>query len=258
MAIITLTTDFGTRDGYVGAMKGVIARRGARATIVDIAHDIPRGDIAHAAWVVATACTRFPADTFHIVVVDPGVGGARRGVVLEHGKSVYIGPDNGVFAYLNVKSGRAIENPRAMADEVSPTFHGRDVFAPAAAFIVGGGTGQRSTMGSMAEIGAWVELTGTLPWSARPAGEGRVVHVDHFGNLITDLPASEAGGAIAIAGQRVQLARTYEDVASGQLLAYIGSAGTVEIAVRDGRADRALSAPRGTRVVPVAAGDAYR
>src|SRR5690349_20228299 len=112
MPIITLTTDFGTRDGYVGALKGVIARRllGRRSQdeqntwqatqIVDIAHDLPRGDTAHAAWLVATSCPRFPRPSIHVVVVDPGVGGARRGVVVEHGGSFYVGPDNGVFGYL--------------------------------------------------------------------------------------------------------------------------------------------------------------
>jgi len=97
-----------------------------------------------------------------------------------------------------------------------------------------------------------------LPWGRRPAGEGRIVHVDHFGNLISDLPAAEAGAAIAIAGRQLPLHRTYVDVAPGELLAYVGSARTVEVAVLDGRADRVLDAPRGTRVVPVAAGDVYR
>src|SRR5262249_46845822 len=124
MPIITLTTDFGTRDGYVGAMKGVIG-----LPVVDIGHELPRGDIAHAAWVVYTACRQFPAGTIHVVVVDPGVGGARRGVVVESGGQFYIGPDNGVFAHLDpVYWARAIENVRLLAPDVAPTFHGRDVF----------------------------------------------------------------------------------------------------------------------------------
>jgi len=252
MAIITLTTDFGTRDGYVGALKGVITRTEGYldVRVFDIAHDIPPGDIAHAAWVVATACREFPANTIHVVVVDPGVGGARRGVVVQHDRSRYVGPDNGVFHYLGERTAYAIENPRVMAQSVSATFHGRDVFAPVATFL--------ARDGQAGELGPLVELVGRLPWGPRPAGEGRVVHVDHFGNLISDLPANEAGDAVAIAGQRLPLVRTYEDVASGQLLAYIGSAGTVEVAVRDGRADRALDVQRGTRIVPVAAGDAYR
>jgi S-adenosylmethionine hydrolase len=243
MAIITLITDFGARDGYVGAMKGVIARHAPEARLVDIAHDVPRGDVPHAAWVVATACKEFPDDTVHVVIVDPGVGGARREVVVHAGAQWYLGPDNGVFGYLEGEAWSV-----ARGAEPSPTFHGRDVFAPAAARL--------ATFDY--PFGGKVELAGTLPWGKRPAGEGRVVHVDHYGNLITDLPRGEAGEAIAVAGRRLALARTYEDVAPGELLAYVGSAGTVEVGVRDGRADRILDAPRGTRVVPVAGGDAYR
>jgi S-adenosylmethionine hydrolase len=255
MRVITLTTDFGTRDGYVGAMKGVIARSlgfvdPPNVTVVDIAHEIPRGDIAHAAWVVATACPQFPADTIHVVVVDPGVGGARRGVVVESGGSYYVGPDNGVFGYLRIMEARAIDTSRlAGASNVSPTFHGRDIFAPVAAGLA---RGLESAVGSV------VTLEHALPWGPRPEGEGRIVHVDQFGNLISDLPAAEAGEAVAIAGRRLPLARTYEDVAPGELVAYIGSARTVEIAVRDGRADRVLVAPRGTSVVPVPVGSEFR
>lgn len=250
MAIITLTTDFGSRDGYVGAMKGVLARLGRQPLIVDISHDIPRGDIPHAAWVVATACREFPEDTIHMVVVDPGVGGARRGVVIDANGSYYVGPDNGVFAYLEAQWARAIENIQIMAPEVSSTFHGRDVFATAAAAL--------ALKIDPTAIGSRVELEGRLPWGERPAGEGRVVHVDHYGNLITDLPGDEAGIAVAIAGRRLPIVATYESVLPNELLAYVGSARTVEIAIRDGRADRVLDAPRGTAIVPVTEGSAYR
>jgi S-adenosylmethionine hydrolase len=252
MAIITLTTDFGTADGYTGAMKGVLARLAPAAQLVDIAHDIPPHDIAHAAWVVANACREFPADTVHLVVVDPGVGGARGEVIVHVAEHWFIGPDNGVFAYLGddyvAWSIARNEAPPARGGEPSATFHGRDVFAPAAAAIA------RMEY----PFGGKVRLAGRLPWGPRPAGEGRVVSVDRYGNLVTDLPSAEAGSAVAIAGRRLQLARTFEDVARGELLAYVGSAGTVEIGVREGRADRGLDAPRGTRVVPVPEGDAYR
>jgi S-adenosylmethionine hydrolase len=250
MAIITLTTDFGSRDGYVGAMKGVLARLGRQPLIVDISHDIPRGDIPHAAWVVATACREFPEDTIHIVVVDPGVGGARRGVVIDANGSYYVGPDNGVFSYLDHQWARAIENIQIMAPEVSSTFHGRDVFATAAAAL--------ALKIDPTAIGSRVELEGKLPWGERPAGEGRVVHIDHYGNLITDLPADEAGIAVAIDGRRLPIVATYDSVLPNELLAYIGSARTVEIAIRDGRADRVLDAPRGTAIIPVTEGSAYR
>src|SRR3569623_3083230 len=135
MAIITLTTDFGSRDGYVGAMKGVLVRIGREPTIVDISHDIPRGDIAHAAWVVKTACREVPADTIHVVVVDPGVGGARRGVVLDAQGQYYVGPDNRVFAYLAPYWARANENLQQKPPEDCFSFHGRNVFVTTAAAL---------------------------------------------------------------------------------------------------------------------------
>ncbi len=249
MPVITLTTDFGTRDGYVGAMKGVIARLCDTPTI-DLAHDIPPGDIAHAAWVVSTACREFPPGTIHLVVVDPGVGGTRTPVVISADYQLYVGPDNGVFAYLGSKTAWTIDSPGVISREISATFHGRDVFAPAAAALARGKEPRT--------FGPAVRLAGMLPWGPRPAGEGRVIHIDHFGNLISDLPGGEAGPAIAIAGRQLPLHRTYVDVASGELVAYVGSQRTVEIAVRDGRADRALEAPLGTRVIPIAATDVYR
>jgi S-adenosylmethionine hydrolase len=244
MTVITLTTDFGSRDGYVGAVKGVLARLAPDASIVDIAHDVPRGDIAHAAWIVSTSCREFPAGSVHVVVVDPGVGGARRGVVAVKAGMTYVGPDNGVFGYLGATTGFAIDNPGVISRDASATFHGRDVFAPAAAAIARGKSADT--------FGPAVTLAGALPWGERARGEGRVVHVDVYGNLISDLPRDEVTTqTIAITGVRVAVRRTYEDVAPGELVAYVGSARTIEVAVRDGRADTRLTAPRGTRVVAV-------
>jgi len=248
MAIITLTTDFGTADGYVGAMKGVILRVAGShpaPAIIDLAHDLPRGDIAHAAWVVASSTTEFPPGSIHVVVVDPGVGGTRRDVIVRARSRWFVGPDNGVFAYVaeRCSAAYAIENERFRAERVSRTFHGRDVFARTAAAIA---AGEDATT-----AGPPVELVGRLPWGPRERFVGRVVHIDKFGNLITDLPAAEAGHAIHIVGRTLPLLGTYEDVPSGHELAYIGSAGTVEIAVRDGRADERFATPRGTWVVPV-------
>ena len=245
MAIITLITDFGWRDGYVGAMKGVIARLAPDATIVDIAHDVPRGDIAHAAWVVKTATPPFPDGTIHLVVVDPGVGGARRAVVVHASADFYVGPDNGVFAYIaHVQHACELAPPAG----ASKTFHGRDVFAPAAAALA---RGERPT-------GAAIALVGALPWGPRAAGAGRIVHIDHFGNLISDLPPDETGVAIAIGGHTLPVVDTFESVERGQLLAYVGSAGTIEIAVRDGSAASLLHAARGLPVLPARGAGPYR
>jgi S-adenosyl-L-methionine hydrolase (adenosine-forming) len=251
MAIITLTTDFGTRDGYVGAMKGVIARRAPEATVVDIAHDVPPGDIAHAAWVLASAATEFPYGTVHVVVVDPGVGGVRRAVIASQSGQWYVGPDNGVFAYVTERGTAAWAiDMQQVGRSVSRTFHGRDVFAPVAASLASGEPATR--------WGSSFQPTGELPWGPRPERTGRVVHIDRYGNLISDLPRGEAGAAITIDGHTLPLRATYEDVATGELLAYIGSARTVEIAVRDGRADTRLGVQRGARVTPANDAGPYR
>lgn len=247
MAIITLISDFGTADGYVGAMKGVIAHQAATRpgpVVVDIAHDIPPGDIAHAAWVTKTSTIEFPLGSIHVVVVDPGVGGTRRDVIVCAAGRWYIGPDNGVFAYVAERCSEAyaIEDERFRAERVSRTFHGRDVFARTAAALASGEDPSRA--------GPRVELTGRLLWGPREHGVGRVVHIDRFGNLITDLPEAEAGRAVIVAGVTLPIAGTYSDVERHQLLAYIGSAGTVEIAVRDGSASKRLALPRGTLIAP--------
>jgi S-adenosyl-L-methionine hydrolase (adenosine-forming) len=243
MPIITLTTDFGSRDGYVGAVKGVISRRAPAAQIIDIAHDIPRGDIAHAAWVVRTSTPEFPQGTIHVVVVDPGVGGSRPGVIarVETGIQWYVGPDNGVFAYLDVTRAWNIADKGELAPRISPTFHGRDVFAHAAASLA---------HGHDTALGESTQLVGALPWGKRKPFTGRVVHIDVYGNLITDLPPEETSDLVAFGDARtIPIVRTYENVGYQELLAYAGSAGTIEIAVRDGRADDVLDAKRGDLVI---------
>ncbi|MDX2087287.1 MAG: SAM-dependent chlorinase/fluorinase [Kofleriaceae bacterium] len=248
MPIITLTTDFGTRDGYVGAMKGVIARLAPDARIFDIAHDVPRGDIAHAAWVVSTSAWEFPQGSIHVVVVDPGVGGTRREVIVRASGQWFVGPDNGVFAHVTDahSEARSIDASWFRAKRVSRTFHGRDVFATAAAALARGD--------DVTKAGDVVKLVGVLPWGQRQRGEGRIVHIDHYGNLISDLPPSEAKLGVTIAGHTLAIAGTYEDVPSGQLLAYIGSARTIEVAVRDGRADTRLGVERGAAIIPASIG----
>jgi S-adenosyl-L-methionine hydrolase (adenosine-forming) len=247
MPIITLTTDFGTRDGYVGAVKGVMARVMGRqhweySGIVDIAHDIPRGDIAHAAWVVATSTVEFPTGSIHMVVVDPGVGGARQNVVVEAQGQIYVGPDNGAFALLPDPSAHVITKSALLAPKISSTFHGRDIFAHVAARLASGYAPN--------DFGKATRLLGTLPWGPRQQGVGRIIYIDGFGNLISDLPALEAGGYVLFEARRIPVLRTYEDVPPGELLAYVGSAGTIEIAIRDGRADTVLGVQRGAKLLP--------
>jgi len=206
--------------------------------------------------VVATASREFPHGTIHVVVVDPGVGGARKSVIVKGSGQWYVGPDNGVFAYVADARSQAwqIEARHFRAKRVSPTFHGRDVFAHAAAAIARGE--------DVLNAGPAAKLVGALPWGPREPGHGRIVHVDKFGNLISDLPAAEAGTSVTILGRTLPLLTTYEDVEPKQLLAYIGSANTVEIAVRDGSADALIDTEdgeiRGTAIEPAATAVPYR
>ena len=241
--LVTLTTDFGTADGYVGAMKGVLHRTAPGLVVVDITHAIARHDVAAGAHALATAAPWFPPGTVHVAVVDPGVGGSRRGVVVVAGHHVFVGPDNGLFSLVAPRPAAVHEIAAAefRAERVSPTFHGRDVFAVAAARLATGAAPHQA--------GPAVALSGRL----RAAGgyAHQVVHVDAFGNLITDLAGDgvAATGRVRIGGHDIgPLRRTFEDVARGELVAYVGSGGTVEIAVREGSAALVLGAGRGAAV----------
>lgn len=246
MALVTLLTDFGGADGYVGAMKGVIHRLAPGTTVIDLAHDVPRHDIAHAAWVLATSAWEFPPGTIHVAVVDPGVGGTRNEVIVAAGGHLFVGPDNGIFGHVHLVASRSsgatplrggsADGAWAIAvpPGASPTFHGRDVFAPTAAALARGAA--PDTLGSA------TVLTGRLPWP----DPGVIVHVDVFGNLISDVRWQPgAAGTVRIAGLTLAVVRTYEDVAPGEALAYVGSAGTIEIAVRERDAARVLGIARG-------------
>jgi S-adenosyl-L-methionine hydrolase (adenosine-forming) len=243
--IITLTTDFGARDGFVGAMKGVIARLTPEARVVDVAHDIPRHDIAHGAWVLATAAGEFPSGTIHVAVVDPGVGSARLEVIVAAGGQLFVGPDNGLFQHVaawGVEGTWAITSPAFRLPDAAPTFHGRDVFAPAAAALARGLPPEAA--------GPATCLAGALAWPPAVAGglRGHIVHIDVYGNLISDLrlPSGLAPSARVVLGTHVlPISRTYADVPAGAALAYVGSAGTLELALRDGDAAAAWRVRRG-------------
>ncbi len=239
LPIVTLTTDFGDRDGYVGAMKGVLLARAPAVTLVDITHAVPRHDVSAAANALVDAAPWFPPGTVHLAVVDPGVGGARAAVVVAAGRQLFVGPDNGIFSLVAPRPDavHAIAAPAFRRAEVAATFHGRDLFAPAAA---------RLALGDPpAAAGPPVVLRGRLDL---PAGH-RVVHVDRFGNLVTNLAGVPPGGRFRIAGRVIAgLSETYESVATGELCAYLGSRGTVEIAVREGSAAELLGASRGTAI----------
>ncbi|HXX48783.1 MAG TPA: SAM-dependent chlorinase/fluorinase [Myxococcota bacterium] len=251
--IVTLTTDFGGSDGYVGAVKGVILARFRKAQLVDLAHDLAPGDVRAASDVLARATPLFPPRSVHLAVVDPGVGTARRGLALLHGGQLYVGPDNGIFAGVLAQPGAplvwALENWGLWRDAVSPVFHGRDVFGPVAAHLAGGGDPR--DVGPAVEPASLARLELAVAVSRGDALEGEVVHVDRFGNLITNLTAPEAAGAasVELAGRRLPLSRTYGDAAPGALVALVGSSGKIEIAANGASAAAALGAGAGLVVI---------
>ena len=259
-AIVTLTTDFGTRDPYVAQLKGVLLAGCEGVRIHDLTHEIAPQDVLEGALFLAAAVPAFPPGTVHLAVVDPGVGTERRAIAASVGGQHVVCPDNGLLTLLArraaIEEVRSIERASLRREPVSPTFHGRDLFAPAAAFLACGG--------APAELGpplkAPIELP--LPHPRREGARlvGEVVHIDRFGNAITNLGRSEveaiAGGravGVEAAGRRLPLARTYGDVAEGEPLALIGSADLLEVAVRNGSAAAALGLERGSEVA-VAAG----
>lgn len=251
MRRITLLTDFGTADGYVAAMKGVIAQIAPEAVVDDAAHDIPPGDVDAAAFALARYWRLYPPGTVHVVVVDPGVGTERRAIAARVDGRFFVAPDNGVLSrVLDETPAEAIvsiENSSLRRDVVSATFHGRDIFAPAAAHLARGTP--------LDAFGPQVHDPILLP-IPRPERLGRrirgqVVAVDRFGNLITNVPGDwvEAGAHVTLAGRDVgPLRRTYADAPPGGVLALVGSTGVVEISVRGGSAAQELAAGRGTIV----------
>ncbi len=247
--IVTLLTDFGLRDGYVGAVKGVILSRCPAARLVDLSHEIAPGDIGAAAYVLGQSASYFPPDTVHLAVVDPGVGSRRRGIACRVGPQRYVAPDNGILSRVLdcAEPCRAFEIARAEAwrESVSPVFHGRDVFAPVAAHLAAGG--------ELGELGAEIEVDGLARagWpEPRREADGRigcVVYVDHFGNLVTNLTAVDVPpeGELRVAGRSIPRGRTYSDVHEGALVALVGSSGLIEIAKNGGSAAALLGAAPG-------------
>jgi hypothetical protein len=241
--LITLLTDFGTADGYVGEMKGVLLSGVPDAEIVDISHDIPPQDVERARLTVARVWRRFPVGTIHIVVVDPGVGSSRAAIAVASEGRFLLGPDNGVLSPALL--GASVRVVRlAVGGHVSATFHGRDVFAPAAVALAGG-EALEALGGEMSQ-----PIIRRTPEPIRRidgAIDGEVITVDRFGNAVTNLVGMR-GGTIEVGSASIAVRRTYAEVKSGELVAVVGSAGFIEIAVRDGDAARKLGLARGSAV----------
>jgi S-adenosylmethionine hydrolase len=241
--VITLLTDFGTADGYVGEMKGVLASLAPHAAVVDITHDVVPHDVEGARLALARYWRRFPDGTVHLVVVDPGVGGARDALAVSSEGRFFVGPDNGVLSPA-LLHGDARCVSIAIPAGAAPTFHGRDVFAPAAAHLATG-----ASLESLGDTAEHPVIRRTPEATRRDDGavQGEVITVDRFGNAVTNLLAMR-GGQVKVAGLSLALRRTYADAASGEAIALVGSSGLVEIAVRDGSAAEELGLKRGSAV----------
>lgn len=257
--IITLTTDFGMRDGYVAAMKGVILSIAPRAVLIDVSHDVPPQDVAAGAFLLEIVAPYFPDGTIHLGVVDPGVGTARRAIALGGFGASFVGPDNGLFATalrragglrgesgeLSGIEGVELTDARFRREPVSATFHGRDIFAPAAAHLAAGVP--------LVELGPGIERiavdAGSTPRRTGRTITGRIRSIDVFGNAISnirreDLPPEPS---ILAGGRRLEgLVENYQET---ELAALIGSSGYLEIAARNGSAAELLSLRVGDEIV---------
>ena len=250
MPAITLTTDFGAEDWFVGTMKGVIFGINPAATIADITHQVSRGDIHAGAFALAAAFKFFPKGTIHVAVVDPGVGSKRKAFAVQTEDYIFVGPDNGLLSralnHEGIREIRELDNERYFRKPVSRTFHGRDIFAPVAAHL--------SCGVKLAELGAKLDTFAKLPWPepqrTGPGWRGEVLYIDRYGNCITNLPAETAANAseVIVHRKRIPLRNFYQAVAGGKPVAIISSAGFVEIAVNGGSAAQRLKLTPGTRV----------
>jgi len=256
-----LTTDFGLADPYVGIMKGVVLRINPAARLVDLSHQVAPQDVRHGAYLIASSYAYFPPDAVHVIVVDPGVGSDRRGIAVRTARGTFVAPDNGVLSLALDREAlyEAVElaEPAYWLSTTSATFHGRDVFAPVAAHL---------TLGvPLVALGPPVADLIAFPVS-RPyrrsdgAFLGEVVHVDRHGNLITNLSWHDESfrpgtARVDIGGVVIQSVRhTFSSVEPGELVAYVGSGGTLEIGVRDGNASKALNVCVGDIVAVTRAG----
>ena len=276
-SIITLTTDFGYNDAYVGAMKGAILSINPEANIIDISHSIEPQNILRAAFILSAAYRYFPKQTIHMAIVDPGVGSERQGIILQTPSAFFVAPDNGILSYIIddlfpvesrsltkhthdlkeivFKTGleaAAITDPRFWRHPVSPTFHGRDIFAPVAAGL---------SLGiSPYEFGEKISSLHVLSIpkpSLDPEGNlvGQVLHVDRFGNLITNIKSNDLPGKnvmIEVAGYCIQGISDYYAQNEG-VMAIMGSSGYLEVSLRDGSACDFLSMVVGDEIKVISA-----
>jgi len=238
--IITLTTDFGLADPYVGVMKGVILGIAPDVQIVDITHQVPSYDVIETAAVLSSAYQYFPPETVHIVVVDPGVGSPRRPIAAASDGHVFVAPDNGVLSFVLDKAAAVyhITNERLFRHPLSSTFHGRDIFAPVAAHLAQGTP--------ITSVGARITDPARKPYPG-PC----VLRIDKFGNIITNLRPEDLrpGSSIRIGGVSIsRLRQTFAEADPGELCAIVGSTGFIEIILNQGSAAETLKVASGAEI----------
>lgn len=248
--LITLLTDFGVRDEYVGCLKGVILGLNPRAVLVDLSHEVPAQDIRAGAFILAATAPFFPTGTIHLAVVDPGVGTSRRPLAARCRGQFWVGPDNGLFHLIFAGQGDleivSLENTAYFRPQVAATFHGRDLFAPVAAHL--------SLGVDLRQLGPTITEPIRLPWpeptfTAKKI-RGEIIHVDRFGNLVSNIAAAgfhswRQGGQFQLqvgVATLHRLHRTYGEAAPGELLVLEGSHGYLEIAAAHGSAGQQLKA----------------
>ncbi len=260
LRIITLLTDFGSRDSYVAAMKGVIAGIAPGARVIDICHEVPPGDIFRAGIIWAEATRYYPPGCVHVAVVDPGVGTRRRILAIEGRDATYLAPDNGVVGLVlsaeEVRQVVHVKDPRWFLPAVSNTFHGRDIFSPVAARLSLGL--DPAELGSRLRSYKRIEEPRAQVRRRRVGGRsgaecvGQILYLDAFGNAVTNLRTVENKDLVNLRSGRLQikaLSRTYSDVPPGRPLALVGSSGRIEIAVSQSNAERSLGLRPGDAVI---------
>lgn len=244
MTIITLLTDFGLEDNFVGVMKGVILGINPVARIVDITHNVRPQDIMSAAFLLKGSYKYFPKGTIHLVVVDPGVGSKRKAIIVKTEDYIFVGPDNGVLSLAldecKIKKIIHITNVNYFLKPVSDTFHGRDVFAPVTGYLAKGI--------QLEKFGREVREYKKLDIPKVKAGKGQIIYIDRFGNLVTNIPKG-VSGKIQFKGISIdKISSSYAEVEIGRPLAIFGSFGNLEISIRNGSAKDYFRAKIGDEV----------
>jgi len=252
-SIITLLTDFGTKDHYVASLKGVILGINPHCTLIDITHQVSPQDIEEGAFILANTYSFFPGGTIHLSVVDPGVGGSRKPILIVTKDYFFVGPDNGLFTLAapreQVTRVVLLTKRRFFLPSVSATFHGRDVFAPVAAHLSLGV--KPEAFGN--ELDSWVKLDFGKPRIKEKGLLGEILHIDAFGNLISNIREQEFSDftkdrpfVIKVGTKTIHgLKRRYSDGSRNELIALFGSGGFLEISVREGNAQKILGIKRG-------------